>query len=190
VNTDGTGFSILKQFSQLVWDPVSMAYTNSDGAFPRPGPVWGNTHYGTTSWGGKFGLGTVFKINSDGTGFAVIAHIGDTDLPTARDTHVPLRLVLSGSSLFFAGQYGGQGGAGAIFRLDLSPTLSIACTKPDSLAVSWPSVWTNYVLQQNVNGLSSLNWSNDTDAIQNDGTNKTLIVNSTGQSRFYRLVSP
>jgi uncharacterized repeat protein (TIGR03803 family) len=190
VDTDGTGFSIMKQFSPLVADPVLMAYTNGDGAFPRPGPVWGNTLYGTTSWGGQFGLGTVFKINTDGTGFAVIAHIGDTLLPTLTDTHFPLRLVLSGSDLIFAAPYGGQEGAGAILRIDLAPTLSIRRTGQNSLAVSWPSVWSDYVLQQNVNGLSSLNWNNVTDIIQDDGINRTLTVTPTDASRFYRLVKP
>jgi hypothetical protein len=57
--------------------------------------------------------------------------------------------------------------------------------------VYWPSTATGFVLQQNTNGVScSVNWSNVTAAIQDDGTNKSLVVNSTSASRFYRLLHP
>jgi hypothetical protein len=56
--------------------------------------------------------------------------------------------------------------------------------------VSWPAAASNFVLQQNTNGVSSINWSNITSGIQNDGTNETLIVNPIGGSRFYRLFKP
>jgi len=46
------------------------------------------------------------------------------------------------------------------------------------------------VLQQNTNGLNSVNWSNVAVGIQTVGTNKTLIVNPTNGTRFYRLKLP
>lgn len=190
LNTDGTGFSVLKQFDPLVSDDEAGSYTNSDGAFPVIGPVIGGSLYGTTSWGGRFGLGTVFKMNSDGTGFAVIAHFGDSDLPVGTDTHVPTRLVRFADSLFVSAPYGGTGGGGAIFRIDLEPTLSIRRTGPDSLEVTWPSAWKDHVLQQSAGGLSPLNWQIVTEPIQDDGTTRTLNVTPTGASRFYRLAQP
>ena len=63
-------------------------------------------------------------------------------------------------------------------------------TTTNTVVVSWPSPSTRFVLQQNTNGVSSVNWSNVTAAIQDDATNKTLVVNPTGQSRFYQLVPP
>ena len=43
---------------------------NSDGANPRAGLILsGNTLYGTASNGGTSGNGTVFAVNTDGTGF-------------------------------------------------------------------------------------------------------------------------
>jgi hypothetical protein len=45
------------------------------------------------------------------------------------------------------------------------------------------------MLQQKTNGIATLNWSNVTAGIQTVGANKTLIVNPTGGSRFYRLSS-
>src|SRR5258708_6814701 len=44
----------------------------SDGASPYArliASVWGNTLYGTTGYGGGSGQGTVFAVNTDGTGF-------------------------------------------------------------------------------------------------------------------------
>src|SRR6266566_2787823 len=60
VNTDNTGFTNLHSFS----------ISGGDGAFPSAGLVLsGNTLYGTASQGGSSGYGTVFVVNTDGTGF-------------------------------------------------------------------------------------------------------------------------
>jgi hypothetical protein len=56
--------------------------------------------------------------------------------------------------------------------------------------VSWPATASNFVLQQNTNSVSSINWSNITSGIQNDGTTKSLVVNPASGTRFYRLVIP
>jgi uncharacterized repeat protein (TIGR03803 family) len=55
VNTNGTGFSVLKRF------------TGSDGSGPRAGLVLsGATLYGTTTSGGNLNDGTVFRIDLSG----------------------------------------------------------------------------------------------------------------------------
>jgi hypothetical protein len=59
-----------------------------------------------------------------------------------------------------------------------------------TINVSWPSPSTNWQLQQNTNSLSPVNWSDVTDAIQDDGTTKSLIVNPPTGNRFYRLHKP
>src|SRR5437764_998013 len=44
--------------------------TNNDGANPTASLVLsGSTLYGTATYGGSSGWGTVFAVNSDGTGF-------------------------------------------------------------------------------------------------------------------------
>lgn len=49
------------------------AGTNSDGATPIAGLLLsGRTLYGSTIQGGSWGLGTVFKINTDGTSFTTL----------------------------------------------------------------------------------------------------------------------
>ena len=70
------------------------------------------------------------------------------------------------------------------------PSLTIQRTTTNTVVVSWPSNATGFVLQQNTNGLNSVNWSNVTAGVQNDGTNKSLIASPTGLSRFYRLIHP
>jgi hypothetical protein len=68
-----------------------------------------------------------------------------------------------------------------------APLLSIFHTTTNSVAVSWPSSSTGWSLQQNTNDVSSVNWSNVTTGVTDDGTTKTLIVNPPAGNRFYRL---
>ena len=91
------------------------------------------------------------------------------------------------------GNYTLQGGFWGIISVVQTPgasLLSIARTTTNTVAVFWPSPSTGWTLQQNTNSVSSLNWSNVTAAIQDDGTNKTLIVNPPTGNRFYRLFKP
>src|SRR5450759_1188805 len=67
VNTNGTGFTTLHSFTAL------SNSTNSDGASPEAGLILsGNTLYGTASDGGSGGHGTVFAVNTNGTGFTTL----------------------------------------------------------------------------------------------------------------------
>ncbi len=68
-----------------------------------------------------------------------------------------------------------------------APLLSIFRTSTNTVAVSWPSPSTGWTLQQNTNSVSSVNWSNVTSGIVDDGTTKSLIVNPPSGNRFYRL---
>ena len=61
VNTDGTGFNVLKQFTE--WN---------QGCY-LASPAFSSTIlYGATAWGGISNMGTIFQINTDGSGFAVL----------------------------------------------------------------------------------------------------------------------
>jgi len=71
-----------------------------------------------------------------------------------------------------------------------APLLSILCTTTNTVAVTWPSPSTGWNLQQNTNSVSSVNWSNVTATIQDDGATKTLIINPPTGHRFYRLQKP
>jgi uncharacterized repeat protein (TIGR03803 family) len=63
INTDGTGFSTIYDFTALP-DASGPPYTNSDGAYPSGDLILaGNTLYGAASQGGSFGAGTVFSLS-------------------------------------------------------------------------------------------------------------------------------
>jgi uncharacterized repeat protein (TIGR03803 family) len=78
VNTDGTGITNLHSFTACVYT-VNPA-TNSDGANPSAGLILsGNRLYGTACGGGTGGVGTVFAVNTDGTGFTNLHTFTATD---------------------------------------------------------------------------------------------------------------
>ena len=82
---------------------------------------------------------------------------------------------------------GGFWGIIAAVQTPGAPLLSIARTTTNTVAVFWPSPSTGFVLQQNTNSISSVNWSNVVTTPSDDGTTKTVIVNPPTGNRFYRL---
>ena len=85
---------------------------------------------------------------------------------------------------------GGFWGLIAAVQCPGAPLLSIARTTTNTVAVYWPSPSTGFVLQQNTNSISSVNWSNVMTAPLDDGTTKTVIVNPPAGNRYYRLNKP
>lgn len=67
------------------------------------------------------------------------------------------------------------------------PSLTIQRTLTNTVVVSWPSSSTGFVLQQNSNGVSSVNWSNVSVTPADDGTTKTVVISPPIGSRYYRL---
>src|SRR5579859_245491 len=73
VNTDGTDFTNLHNFTAKNTTNSVGVYTNSDGNSPTAGLILlGNTLYGTASSGGSSGKGTVFSLSTNGTGFTTL----------------------------------------------------------------------------------------------------------------------
>jgi uncharacterized repeat protein (TIGR03803 family) len=108
VNTDGSGFSILHNFPAE--DPVSL--TNSDGWSPDGLILSGSTLYGTAGGGGSAAGGTVFKVNTNGTGFTVLHNFVYYDQPE-------YRLVLSGNILYGTTSDNGENGYyGTVFAVN------------------------------------------------------------------------
>lgn len=117
INPDGSGFHVLMSFSA----PVD--FTNSNGANPYGGvAISGSKLYGTTYNGGSGGSGTVFAINTDGTGFQVL-----TNFPSARPyltngigAHPYGGLIVAGGTLYGTTQGGGLHGNGTVFSISTS----------------------------------------------------------------------
>jgi hypothetical protein len=85
---------------------------------------------------------------------------------------------------------GGFWGVIAAVQTPGAPLLSIFRTTTNAVAVTWPSPSTGWMLQQNTNKVSSVNWSNVTSGVQDDGTTKTFIATPPTGNRFYRLNKP
>ena len=108
VNLDGTGFTNLYNFN------------GPDGKTPQGSLILsGNTLYGATAFGGTdpSGWGTLFKINTDGSGFDSFYSFnsGSGNAPNGG-------LVLSGNTLYGTTSNGGPGTGGAVFRVNTDGT--------------------------------------------------------------------
>jgi uncharacterized repeat protein (TIGR03803 family) len=111
VNTDGSGYEVLKEF---LYNDEFLAL---DGTYPLAGlALAGTTLYGTTAYGGNADLGTVFKVNTNGSGFAVLKHF----LPGAPDegAYPFAALLVSGDKLYGTTSDGGAFLGGVIFQLN------------------------------------------------------------------------
>jgi uncharacterized repeat protein (TIGR03803 family) len=121
VNTDGTGFTNLYNFSAYV-----TSTTNSDGAQPFGGLLLSaDTLYGTAMLGGSEAGGTVFRVNTDGMSFTNLHNFSATTLdtntayPTNTDgIHPYATLALSGNTLYGTASAGGTAGVGTVFNVD------------------------------------------------------------------------
>jgi len=129
VNTDGTAFAVLHSFTAGTRSFITNSfyhYTNSDGYEPVAGLILsGNTLYGTASQGGTNGTGTVFAVNTDGTGFTVLHTFTETDFSTGTNSDgggPSSALVLSGNTLYGTAEGGGSGGSGTVFAVNTNGT--------------------------------------------------------------------
>jgi uncharacterized repeat protein (TIGR03803 family) len=126
VNTDGTDFKLLHTFSPSTEDETG---SNLDGAHPAASLVLsGHTLYGTASAGGTNSCGTVFAVNTDGTGFAVLHTFNGIDGADSQCS-----LLLSGNTLYGTTIGGGTDGAGTIFAITLP---SLPAIEANSMVVS------------------------------------------------------
>ncbi len=121
LNEDGTDYSVLRNFSGA----------GGDGRYPYAGLVEGNDGalYGTTYGGGSNNLGTVFKLNKDGSGYSVLYNFSIT----GGDGHNPQAALAMGRDGAFYGttRNGGDLGFGTVFRLLVnSPPVAVARAFP------------------------------------------------------------
>ncbi|HLH57099.1 MAG TPA: choice-of-anchor tandem repeat GloVer-containing protein [Verrucomicrobiae bacterium] len=120
IKTDGSGFLILHEFDQGVGSPLS--YSNKDGGFPGPLTLWSNVLYGAAEWGGAFGNGTIFTVNTDCSAFRMIHTFTATSGNSLanEDGALPMaKLLVSGNTLFGVAPKGGRLGGGTAFAINL-----------------------------------------------------------------------
>ncbi|OYW07108.1 MAG: hypothetical protein B7X11_00540, partial [Acidobacteria bacterium 37-65-4] len=112
VKTDGTGFALLHSFT----------FGASEGAGPYGGLILDDagTLYGTTRTGGAWFCGTVFKVKTDGTGFATL-HVFAVDGSDGMDPYAGLVLGDAGD-LFGTTMLGGASDHGTVFTVTTDGT--------------------------------------------------------------------
>src|SRR5208282_2493149 len=102
VATDGSGYTVLHTFART-------NLVNVEGARPVGTLVLsGNTLYGAANVGGTNGFGTLFSVNTNGSGYTVL-HTFATNVPDASENSVetnadglyPNSLVLSGAGTLY-----------------------------------------------------------------------------------------
>ena len=89
------------------------------------------------------------------------------------------------------GNYSLTGGFWALYAVQIpgAPPLSIFLTTTNTAVVRWPFPSTGWILQQNTN-LTTTNWVTPLETVNNDGTNKFIIVNPPNGNKFSRLRKP
>ena len=105
LNTDGSGYTILHHFSG-----------GDDGANPEGAlTLDGASLYGATGNGGWAGNGTIYKIQTDGSGYTLLRSLS-TGLS---DGSGPVgSLAMNGTQLFGVTVWGGINNSGVVFRIN------------------------------------------------------------------------
>ena len=126
-----TGFSGAEA-STVVTDPAETLIKNAEGMSPSGPLVEGSpgVFFGTNSAGGPNGRGTIFRINFDGTGFAVIHAFTTTTTNTTTgqienaDGASPVAGLVDGNDSFLYGvaSQAGTKGYGTIFAISQDGT--------------------------------------------------------------------
>jgi len=103
INTDGTGFTVLHDF-------IGGSTTNAGGT-PFAGLILsGSLLYGVTTYAGINDSGTIFRMNTDGSGFRHLRQFQGTN-----GAHSKASLLLRGSTLFGTTATGGSNDNGTVF---------------------------------------------------------------------------
>jgi uncharacterized repeat protein (TIGR03803 family) len=176
VGTDGTGFATLHSFMG-----------GEGGAWPEAGLILSSdTLYGTTASGGEFGQGTVFKINTDGTGFAILfSFTGGDD-----GANPQAGLLLANNTLYGTTQEGGSSGQGTVFSLTLAPASppQLTLTRSEaSVILTWPADAAGFALQSAGNLSPPAVWTNVSQGPVVVNGQNAMTNSITGSEQFYRL---
>lgn len=190
VNTDGSEFVTLHSFAALV------SGTNSDGANPYAGLfISGNALYGAATSGGSSGNGTVFSLNTDGTGFTNLHSFsaGDTNssgVLTNSDGSSPKgTLTLATNTLYGTAYMGGLFGSGAVFSITLpvvQPQLTVTPVG-SNVILTWPTTPIGFNLEATTDLRSPVIWTAvSSPPVLVNGLNAVTNPIS-GKQQFYRL---
>ncbi len=113
IKADGSDYQLVHVFNR----DDDLGYNPTGGLVLNAGRLWG-----MTSNGGSSNRGTVYKLNPDGTGYAIVHHFagGATDGAWPGND-----LIAEGSYLFGLTRMGGSSSAGTVFRLSTAGTFTL-----------------------------------------------------------------
>jgi uncharacterized repeat protein (TIGR03803 family) len=116
VNADGSDFTNLYSFTPA---PTG---TNGNGLYPEGGLILSsNVLYGTASSGGYEAAGTVYRVNTDGSGFKLLhsftAASGSPYYTNSDGSSPQTGLLLSGNTLYGTTYEAGAYGSGTVFSV-------------------------------------------------------------------------
>jgi hypothetical protein len=88
------------------------------------------------------------------------------------------------------GNYSLTGGFWALYAIQTTgaPALKIVLTTTNTAVVSWPSPSTGWKLQQDLN-LATTTWTTPSEIVNDNGTEKFIIVKPPVGNRFFRLTT-
>jgi uncharacterized repeat protein (TIGR03803 family) len=148
--------------------------SNVGGAHPYGGlVVVSNFLYGTTTTGGPDNLGTLFRINTQGSFFAVLQNFLGTNGATPHGN-----LILNANKIYGTTMQGGTVWDGTVFSLTFPPTLTITPTGVASDVLTWPDPDFSLQSAPEATGVYS-NISGATSPYSN---------NATSARQFFRLI--
>ena len=155
-----------------------------DGQWPTAALVQGTDgyFYGTTSAGGAYGDGTVFRMGINGALTTLLYFDGFN----GANPSAPLVQAADGS-FYGTTINGGANGFGTVFRLSVPmPSLSIALAG-SNVVLSWPS-WASDLHLQRTSDLTTSNWSAVTNLpVVTNLQNQVTLGPSSSDNTFYRL---
>ncbi len=178
INTNGTGLRVLHSFSGSAG--------NLDGEEPEATlTLNGGFLYGTTLNGGSGGGGTMFSINTNGTGFAVLASFTNG---TASGSEPVGGVIWFDNTLWGTTLRDGSGVSGTLFSL-LPPAAPVITQQPQNVTVTngYAAAFTNAA-----SGASPLfyQWYFNTNTPVAGATNAILTISpaATNQAGYYTVI--
>jgi hypothetical protein len=185
----------------------------SDGDYYGYGSVYATIKYsgaGMALWTNRNDGGEAVAVAVDGGGNVIVTGTDGGDYATIKysaagvpswtnyyngpgddiDTATAVAVDSSGNVFVTGSAYGGFSYYDyATVKYSSSPSLTIARTTTNTIAISWPSPWTGFMLQQSTNNIATVSWSNVLTTPTDNGMTKTVMVNPATGNRFFRLKS-
>ncbi len=168
INTTGSNFTFIHEFSG----------SPQDGASPNDPLVSNGTIFGTTFGGGTNGFGTIFKVATNGTGYAVLRSF--TNDP---DAQYPVSgVILGGATLYGTTLSGGPNGLGAVFKIDTNganySVLHLFTNSPDG-ALARGRLWLDNATLYGVTSSGGSNSSGTVFKLNTNGSAYSVIYHFT-----------